>query len=243
MTVCWLVQLRTKNAGIVDFGWVLCLMTTAVIYAFSSPAAAVGYLVFLLMVLTWGERLSLLLLGRLRKGEEEDPRYQDIRRSWKTNVNLKFLLFFEFQALLAVLLSLPFWFVSRDPRPGLSFFQIAGFAVWLAGFLGEAVADRQLKRFKKDPSSKGKPCRSGLWKYSRHPNYFFEWVVWIGYFIYALGSPDGWISIICPILMLHFLVNVSGIPPAEAQALKSKGDAYREYQRQVSPFIPWFPKP
>jgi steroid 5-alpha reductase family enzyme len=99
-----------------------------------------------------------------------------------------------------------------------------------------------LKLFKAQPAAKGRVCDFGLWKYSRHPNYFFEWVVWIGYAVFALGAPLGWIGLASPLLILFFLLCVTGIPPAEARALATRGDAYRDYQRRTSAFIPWFPK-
>lgn len=104
------------------------------------------------------------------------------------------------------------------------------------------LADRQLARFRADPANKGKVCQAGLWNYSRHPNYFFEWLVWVGYAVFALGSPWGWLGLIAPALMLHFLLNVTGIPMTEELSLKSKGDAYRAYQRTTSAFVPWFKK-
>jgi steroid 5-alpha reductase family enzyme len=99
-----------------------------------------------------------------------------------------------------------------------------------------------MKRFKADPANKGKVCEAGMWRYSRHPNYFFESLVWWAYFLFALGSPFGWTTVFCPLLMLWFLFRVTGIPLTEEQAVRSKGDAYREYQRTTSAFVPWFKK-
>ena len=106
---------------------------------------------------------------------------------------------------------------------------------------GESAADRQLEAFRRDPANRGKTCRVGLWRVSRHPNYFFEWLVWVAYFVFALASPWGWVTIYCPALMLFFLFRVTGIPATEAQALKSRGEDYRQYQRTTSAFFPWFP--
>src|SRR5262249_44045583 len=102
--------------------------------------------------------------------------------------------------------------------------------------------DLQLEKFKKDPANKGQTCQVGLWNYSRHPNYFFEWLIWVSYFLFACGSSHGIYSIICPAIMLYLLFKVTGIPATEAQALKSRGDQYRDYQKRVSVFVPWFPK-
>lgn len=112
----------------------------------------------------------------------------------------------------------------------------------MVALAGEALADRQLAAFKADPGSRGRACRAGLWRYSRHPNYFLEWLVWVAYAAFALTSPWGWTSAYAPLLMLFFLLRVTGIPMAEEQALRSRGADYREYQRTTSALFPWFPK-
>ena len=115
-------------------------------------------------------------------------------------------------------------------------------AIWFIAVAGEGVADWQLKQFRSRPENKGKICQSGLWNYSRHPNYFFEWLVWVGFFVFAWDSPFGCFTVLCPALMLFFLLRVTGIPLTEELSLKSKGDAYREYQRTTSAFVPFFKK-
>ena len=149
-------------------------------------------------------------------------------------------MFFELQALLVVVFSTPFLFAAFNSTPALSNVEIVGLALAAIGVLGEATADLQMQAFKRDPASRGRVCDVGLWGYSRHPNYFFESVVWWGFFIAALGSPYGWITVVCPLLMLYFLLRVTGIPLTEEYAVRSKGDAYREYQRTTSAFVPWF---
>jgi len=103
------------------------------------------------------------------------------------------------------------------------------------------IADAQLVRFKRDPKNKGRVCNAGLWRYSRHPNYFFEFLIWVSFAIVALPAQHGYLGLISPLLILFFLVRVSGIPATEQQAIRSKGEAYRNYQQSTSPFIPWFP--
>jgi len=147
------------------------------------------------------------------------------------------------QAALVAIFSLPFLTAAFDPAPALHPLAVAGAALAVAALCGEAVADAQMQTFKADPGSQGKVCERGLWRYSRHPNYFFESLIWWAFFLAALPSPHGWISIICPLLMLYFLFQVTGIPLTEKYALESKGDAYREYQRTTSAFIPWFRHP
>jgi steroid 5-alpha reductase family enzyme len=114
--------------------------------------------------------------------------------------------------------------------------------VWAISILGEAIADAQLKRFKSKPENKGKVCDAGLWNYSRHPNYFFESMIWVGYFLVSLNADYGWVGVLSPITIILLLFRVTGIPMTEEQALRSKGDAYKEYQRTTSVFVPWFKK-
>jgi steroid 5-alpha reductase family enzyme len=112
--------------------------------------------------------------------------------------------------------------------------------VFLAGLIGESAADWQLARFKATPGHAGRICQAGVWNYSRHPNYFFEWLVWCGFALVALAAPWGWLGLLSPALMLYTLLRVTGIPATEAAALARRGDAYREYQRTTSAFVPWF---
>jgi steroid 5-alpha reductase family enzyme len=116
---------------------------------------------------------------------------------------------------------------------------LAGVIVWLIAVAGETIADRQLARFRRDPANRGQVCRAGLWRYSRHPNYFFEWVHWLSYVLIGHGE---WLTWIGPVGMLLFLFRVTGIPYTEMQALKSRGDRYREYQSTTNVFFPWFPR-
>jgi steroid 5-alpha reductase family enzyme len=120
--------------------------------------------------------------------------------------------------------------------------EIGGLALWAVALAGEALADKQMSRFKAAPSNAGAVCRTGLWKYSRHPNYFFESLVWWAYFLFAAAAPTGWVTLYCPLGMLYLLLRVTGIPETEAQAVRSKGEAYRAYQRTTSAFVPWFPR-
>ncbi len=120
--------------------------------------------------------------------------------------------------------------------------EFAGAALWLIAISGEALADAQLAAFKRRASNKGRVCDAGLWRYSRHPNYFFEWLIWVAYFVFALGSPWGWVAIVGPASILYLLLRVTGIPMTEEQSIRSRGDAYRRYQQTTSAFIPWFPK-
>jgi steroid 5-alpha reductase family enzyme len=145
------------------------------------------------------------------------------------------------QAVVDVVLSVPFLLMARDAAPFGRATELAGLALWLVALAGESIADAQLARFKGNPANKGKVCREGLWSVSRHPNYFFEWLLWCAFALMASGVPLGWASWTAPALMLYFLLRVTGVPLTEKQAVASKGDAYRAYQREVSAFVPWFP--
>jgi len=240
MFLLWLVSLKTKNAAIVDVGWTLGLLTCVIVYAICASGYSPRKAWELVMVGIWAVRLGgYLFLTRVWK-QPEEGRYQQIRKEWKTHINVKFFLFFELQGVLDVVLSLPFLLAAVNPRESMVFLEGLGVVLCFAAMIGEATADAQLNAFKRDPQNKGRTCRSGLWNYSRHPNYFFEWFIWVCWFIFALGSPHGWLAVVCPALMLYFLFKVTGIPATEAQALRSRGDDYRRYQQETSVFVPWF---
>jgi len=241
MFMFWLIHLLIRNAAIVDVGWAAGLVILAVYYAYAAPGYSARKYAIATMAGLWGLRLATYLLFARVIGQPEEGRYTQLRKEWKTNLSLRFLLFFEFQALLDVLLSLPFLLACLDTRVRLGLTQKIAGAVWIVGILGEALADAQLGAFKKNPANKGKLCRNGLWNYSRHPNYFFEWLIWIAYALFAITSPWGWLGLVSPALILYFLLGVTGIPATEEQALRSRGDQYREYQKTTSSFVPWFP--
>lgn len=238
MFLVWILHLILKNAGVVDIFWGIGFVVLTAIYGCLLDGFYLRSLIIFLMVLIWGLRLSLLILSRVMKEKGEDRRYQKMRGDWKDHLAFKFFLFFESQALFQVILSVPFLIVSLNTKQSISIFEWLGVAVWMVGVAGESLADEQLRVFKSDIGNKGKVCQTGLWNYSRHPNYFFEWVIWMGFFIFALGSPHGWMGILSPLIMLHLLLNVSGVPLAEEQSLRSRGDLYRMYQKTTSIFVP-----
>jgi steroid 5-alpha reductase family enzyme len=242
MFVLWLIHFAIRNAAIVDVGWAGGLALLAILYAWLGVAYPPRAILIGAMGGIWGLRLALHLLLTRVIGQPEEGRYVQLRKEWQTNIPLKFLAFYEFQALLCVVMSAPFLLPALNAAQRLSVPEFAGPVVWLIGIAGEAAADAQLKAWKALPESRGKTCRYGLWRYSRHPNYFFEWLIWMGFAVFALGSPYGYISLISPALILYFLLRVTGIPATEAQALRTRGDDYREYQRTTSAFVPWFPR-
>ena len=242
MTLLWVLHLPMRNAAIVDCGWAFLLPTIAILYAAVGPGYPPRRWLLAALAAVWGYRLAFYLLFTRILGHPEEGRYVELRQSWKTRLPFKFFLFFQAQALLDAFLSLPFLLAALDPRPALGLNEFAAATIWAVAFAGETAADAQLTAFKSNPGNKGKTCALGLWKYSRHPNYFFEWLIWVAYALYAIAAPQGWLALVCPALMLFFLFRVTGIPATEAQALRSRGEEYRRYQQATSAFIPWFPK-
>lgn len=242
MTLLWVLHFQIKNAAIVDFGWAFNIALLGGFYAGFGEGWANRRVLAAILSMGWGLRLAYHILTDRVIGAAEDPRYQALRQSWKAHLNLKLFLFFEFQALLDLALSVPFLLMALNPSPSWHPLEILGLLLALVSVAGEALADAQLKAFKRNPLNRGKTMRAGLWRYSRHPNYFFEWLTWVAFFLAALPSPYGVWTIIAPITMLWFLFKVTGIPLTEEQALKSRGEEYRHYQRTTSAFFPWFPK-
>jgi steroid 5-alpha reductase family enzyme len=242
MCLVWAISVRLRNAAVVDVAWGAGFLLFAGIGAALSEGSEPRKHLLAGMIMIWSGRLALhLLRERVLAPGPEDERYQEIRARWNTRLDLKFFLFFQLQALLIAGLSAPFLAVMGNPEPGLTWIEWAGVVLWLAALAGEAAADRQLALFKSDPANKGKVCRTGLWNYSRHPNYFFEWATWVAYFLFALPSPFGWTAAAGPLVMYLILTRMTGIPLTEEHALRSRGEAYREYQETTSAFFPWIP--
>ncbi len=248
MAATWFASRRLRNYGIVDAVWALGFAPLAILAVMVGNAAGTALtnraLVLASMATLWALRLGVHLGVRVRAHHpHEDVRYATLRADWGANADRRMLGFFLLQGGLQVALALPFvWVAVGDATPGpwfgLGVAELGGIALWAVGIIGESVADAQLARFRANPSNRGGICRVGLWNHSRHPNYFFEWLVWVGYAVYASGSPWGWLAWASPALMYHFLVNVTGVPMTEELSVRSRGDAYREYQRTTNAFFP-----
>lgn len=248
MSAGWQWQRLHRNAGIVDVMWTAGVGLGAVLIALTGRGAAPPRVALALLGGIWAGRLALHIWHRVRDGDE-DGRYRALREHWHDHQG-KFAAFFLAQAALIVLFSLPFIAVAANSVPasmpqgplGLTAWAWLGVLIWLIAVGGEALADRQLAAFRADPAKHGQVCRVGLWRYSRHPNYFFEWLHWFSYVALAVGSDIAWLAWVGPVVMFIFLRWISGIPYTEAQSLRSRGDAYREYQRTTPMLFPWFPK-
>ena len=242
MLVLWLVQRRTGNAAIVDVAWSFGTGLTAAALALAADGAPERKWLVAALAAAWGLRLGVHLWDRVAGDAEEDVRYRELRRRHGGNVQAFLFGFFQLQAAWAVLFAVPMMVAARSPSPGLQATDFAGVAVWLLAVAGEWTADRQLARFRRDPANRGQVCRRGLWAWSRHPNYFFEWIHWWAYPLIGLGAPQWWITLLGPVVMLAFLWKITGIPLLEERMVESRGEAYREYQRTTSAFFPLPPK-
>lgn len=240
LNLVWLIQLRTRNAGMVDPVWSWSLGFLGVWFALFGGAPPQLRILLALLSGLWGLRLGVHLFNR-NFGKPEDRRYALFRQQWGLSANRNMFWFFQLQAVLALLLALGFLVVAYRPdTPGVLAIALS-VLIWLASVIGEALADWQLEKFKQDPASKTQVCRRGLWNYSRHPNYFFECLHWIAYLPLAFGAPWWWLALLPPVLMAYLLLKLSGVPMVEAQSAQSR-PGYSEYVRTTSMLIPWPPR-
>ncbi len=238
----WLIQRRTHNAGIVDAGWAAGIGILGMLYGATSDGYLPRRVMVAVLIGTWASRLAAYLVMDRVRGRPEDGRYATLRKEWGARAERRLFFFFQSQAFFMVFFSLPVLVVTRNPQSRWSGWDVAGILIWCISVGDTVLADRQLARFRARPGNRGKTCREGWWRYSRHPNYFFEWLHWWSYVLLAAGAPYGWATLLAPAAMLYLLFRVTGIPPTEAQALASRGEDYRAYQRTTSVFFPWLPK-
>jgi steroid 5-alpha reductase family enzyme len=242
-TVVFAVAQRIDNYGIVDIAWSYAFGVLALFYAILGAGWAPRRWLLATLVLAWSFRLGTHLYRRVMGHHPvEDGRYIELRRKWGSHLIREMFRFFQLQALSVVVLGIPFFLSVQNVSPQFSAWEIAGAVLWLIGISGESVADWQLAAFKRTSTDRSLVCDAGLWRFSRHPNYFFEWLVWVGYFLFACASPWGWTTAYAPLAMLYLLFRVTGIPLTEEQAIRTKGDAYRRYRATTSAFVPWPPK-
>ncbi len=241
MVCAWIWGTKIENYSVVDAFWSFNFAVIAVFIFFMSHGNEWRKQIVCVLAILWSLRLGLHLSKRIFSHlDQEEGRYKQLRQEWKKNIHTKFFFFFQMQAFSNVWLAFPFFIIATNANEKLCWLEYAGAAIWLISIIGEAVADKQLDNFKKDPKNKGEVCDKGLWNYSRHPNYFFQLMIWIGVFIFAVSSPYGWLAILSPLTIAFLLFKVTGIPMTEEQSLRSKGDKYKAYQKTTSVFIPWF---
>lgn len=241
MAWVWWRQRATGNAGAVDLVWTASIGFLAVAYAMASPGWLPRRVLVAVLVGAWSARLSAHLWIRLRT-EREDGRYAALRRTLGARFDLWIFWFFQVQAVLAVVLSLLFLPLVQLELPGWRVWDLVAVALWVVSIAGETLADGQLRAWRSDPANAGRTCRRGLWGYSRHPNYFFEWLHWLVYPVLGIGLPYGALLWGAPALMLYLILKVTGIPPTEEQSLRSRGADYRAYMRTTNAFFPGPPR-
>ncbi|GAB3684596.1 DUF1295 domain-containing protein [Salinisphaera aquimarina] len=241
LIIVWLIQLFTRNAGLVDVVWSASVGIMAAEYALVGDAPGGARILLAALALTWAFRLAAYLAVRMR-GAPEDSRYAAARKSWGKKADLYMLGFFVFQAVIAAILSIPFLVVAYMPDAPSLWVVLLTLLVWFVAVVGEGTADAQLKAFKARPENRGKVCAEGLWRYSRHPNYFFESLHWVTYVVLAIGAPWWWATLASPVIMAWLLLKVSGIPTIEGKDAADKREGHDEYVRTTSAFVPWPPK-
>ena len=244
-TVTWILARHTDNATLVDIAWsysIAFLIPLVAILADDGwgPRRIAGAVI----ALAWSLRLGTHLAKRtLKKHPEEDKRYTSLREGKDSPWFPYFFLIFHFQGALSTALALPFCLAFLRGETAFSVLEIIGLSIAVISIAGETLADHQLKKFLEKRTDSKEVCKRGLWRVSRHPNYFFEWFFWVGIALFGFSATStGWLALLAPVLMLWFLLKVTGIAMSEKQSIKSKGDNYRQYQKETSAFIPWFPK-
>lgn len=248
MVAAWGVRMRTGQSGWIDAFWSFAVGLGGALLALApfDRAQSARQWLCAALIAAWSIRLASHIARRAASSTRDDPRYAWLAEQWRARFGPRLFLFLQIQALCAFGLAVSVRAAAHHPRPGLGVQDAIGVAILALAVFGEGVADAQLRRFAADPGHHGKLCAAGLWGWSRHPNYFFEWLGWIGWAVIAAdlsgGYPLGWLALIGPALMYWLLVHASGIPPLEAHMLRSRGDAFRDYQRRVSPFFPLPPK-
>lgn len=241
--ITWRLSVKLDNYSFVDVTWALSFAPVAVWYGSTGAGWQSRRIVIASLVTAWSLRLGIYLWRRVASHHpKEDVRYAVLREKWQANPPRSFLWFFLAQAALVWLLMLPVHLISQQTSTAFQPLEYIGLTLWLIALMGEGIADAQLAAFKRGNQDPMGICQQGLWHYSRHPNYFFQSLLWWGLFLIALPAPWGWTAIIAPVAMLYFLLNVTGIPLTEKLSITKRGEAYREYQRTTSAFVPWFKK-
>lgn len=242
MTILWVCSIYLKNVSIVDNFWGMGFVLATLVYFLHVEVLYTRLKLVLLLVVIWGLRLSIhLMIRNYAKGE--DFRYREFRQRYGAQRYwwLSFFQVFLLQGVLILIISVVQYGIAiKTNENALNLIDYMGFLVWGIGFIFEAVGDWQLTVFKRDPSNKGKLLTTGLWRYTRHPNYFGDAAVWWGFGIVAIASGAHWYSL-GSLLMTYLIIKISGVALLEKSLAKIK-PGYEEYIRRTSAFLPWFPK-
>jgi steroid 5-alpha reductase family enzyme len=240
MTGVFLIALLLRDNSVVDIAWGLGFILVALKTFFLQPGFEARHVLITGLVVVWGLRLATHVFVRNR-GRGEDFRYAKWRRDWgRWVVPRSFFQIFMVQGVIMLIIATPIVLVNRSGEKGFTALDGLGAFLWLTGFLFEAVGDQQLKRFKRRQDSKGKIMSSGLWRYTRHPNYFGEAALWWGIFLIALSVRRGCVAIISPLTISFLLLKVSGVTMLERKY--AGNEEFAVYARRTSVFFPWFPK-
>ncbi|KTC92844.1 DUF1295 domain-containing protein [Fluoribacter dumoffii] len=238
MSFMWSLYRILKNPSVVDVSWSLGLMVSGLIYLSFTPLST-RTLIIASLLIVWALRLAFYLwYTRIRKGHV-DKRYIELSTNWKISPSLGFFINFQLQGLLILIISSVFFLISKSGLTHITLLDSIAFCIILAGIIGETLADLQLQHFK--IRHKGEVCNEGLWNYSRHPNYFCDWLSWMGFALFAIQSKMGYLSLISPLMLYIIFTRMTG-PLTERGSIQSRGQKYIAYQKQTSMFFPWFKK-
>lgn len=238
MCFVWMVYRLLKNPSVVDASWSIGLMMSGLIYLGSMPITPRTAVASALLTL-WALRLAgYLWYTRVHQGHI-DKRYTELSNNWKISQSLGFFLNFQLQGLLIFIISFVFYLISNSNHSSLTVIDTMAIVLILVGVTGESIADLQIYRFK--TRHKDDVCNIGLWNYSRHPNYFFDWLTWLGFTLFALQSHKGSLGMVSLLVLYLIFTQITG-PLTERGSVKSRGQKYIDYQKQTSMFFPWFKK-
>ena len=242
MVGLWVLQLRVRNVSIADVGWCAGLIAVVLWYATQATGETERKVLVAALAMLYAGRLGFYILFNRVIGKPEEARYRRLRAHWGASEPVRMFGYFQLQALAVMVFSLPFLVLIQNPKPPFALIELVGLLIWIVAVSGEATADWQLAQFRSKSWNRDKVCRDGLWRYSRHPNYFFEWLHWWAYVVMGVGAPGWLLTWIGPIGMGWALLKVTGIPWVERQALESRREEYRRYQQTTNMFFPWFPR-
>lgn len=246
MAIAWVVRERTGNSGWVDTIWTFAVGLVgagSALWPVAGESPNARQWLVAALVAIWSLRLGLHIAIRTA-GISDDPRYAACAKEWGAAASRRMFVFLQNQAFGSIPLVFAIFVAARFPSNELRWQDALGALILLVGIAGEGLADTQLKRFRADPANRGRVCDVGLWRWSRHPNYFFEWFCWLAYPViglslsYPFSYPWSLATLPAPVFMYWILVHVTGIPPLEEQMLRSRGEGYRAYQLRTSKFFP-----